>query len=257
MDVERDGIVEDFDSDVEDFDSDVEESKSSEYDEEKEIDREVEEVLAIEEEDDSLETNPGSSDGGDPEDDELELPDNEGDTDEDDDEESSSEDEEKKATEAVLFGDPERPEKSQTDDLPEEEKPGVIVLKKGASLPEIWHHIHKIDYVLEHSPKMSGITVTTNGWDSDARPYQTVRGAIQLFRDYIEAGLIGCLLSHNVKGNREAAREIYCVGYVKGKKVGNVIKYANVNTKEMFAVMEGSIKAYIALQKKWKKEEKS
>jgi hypothetical protein len=58
------------------------------------------------------------------------------------------------------------------------------------------------------------VSVVTDSWRGDARPFAIIPGAKKLFARAIDRGLIGLLIYHDF---HDVSRNVYCIAYQKGK----------------------------------------
>jgi hypothetical protein len=108
-------------------------------------------------------------------------------------------------------------------------KPMVIHLRKGMTPKEHQEFVLKIHKELEEN-KPTSVTVSTPNWAKDSRPFPLIPGAKRLFADSIDAGMIGCLLQHDL---RVAAREMYCIAYANATKEDNNLVFENINPNDV------------------------
>jgi hypothetical protein len=130
------------------------------------------------------------------------------------------------------------------DDLTSKNKTAVIHLNKGLTDTQIKAFIIKIDAQLsETCPKE--VKVVTNEWSKDPRPFPLIIAAKKLFEKYGDEGLIGCLLAH---GLHQAAREVYCIGHIKAKTVGDNLVFANIDANHFRDVSMRSATKFLHLK---------
>lgn len=138
-----------------------------------------------------------------------------------------------------------------------ENQPVVIKLKKGFNEHQISLFVSTIDKTLTEM-KPIDVVVITEEWDSDVRPYPCIPAAKNLFRKYIEKGLLASLLN---KGYYKTAHEIYCVGYVKGKEHKGRIEFKNIEKSHFEQIVIKSLENFVPydeqkLQGSWNGENK-
>lgn len=182
-----------------------------------------------------------SSSEYDPERDELELP---------EDISSDDGDDDSSLVEEELFG-PTGVEETK-EETKEESKPGILVLRKKLSKADIHAFIVRADRILSKGG-FASVEVTTRDWEQDARPYQLIPGAVKMFREYCDEGLLGLLLEHKY---HTTMRDTYCVAYETGKKKRDRIIYQNVKYEKMEKILRRSAEAYLEVMKAANEEQK-
>lgn len=134
-------------------------------------------------------------------------------------------------------------EESTKEDAPKN-KTAVIHLNKGLTDPQIDAFIIKIDAQLSET-NPTEVKVVTNEWSADPRPFPLIIAAKKLFERYGDAGLIGCLLAHNL---HQAAREVYCIGHIKAKTSGDNLVFANIDANHFRDVSMRSATKFLHLK---------
>lgn len=95
--------------------------------------------------------------------------------------------------------------------------PVAIKLKKGFDRLGMQKFIKRVDkfLMMRNERKLTTrVIVTTEEWKDDVRPFACIPAAKKMFAKYAEAGLLASLAFNNFT---DAAREFYCIAYVKGK----------------------------------------
>lgn len=121
----------------------------------------------------------------------------------------------------------------------------LIHIKKGLDMNKIKEFIIRIDAQLQERP-FENLNVVTDDWASSGEFFALIPAAKKLFAKYSEAGLLGCLISHNYQ---EAAKKLYCVAYVKGKKSGDSIIFSGIDQHEYRSKAKASVAEYAAILK--------
>lgn len=122
----------------------------------------------------------------------------------------------------------------------------VIHLQKGLDLPHIKEFVVRIDAQLQEKA-FERLNVITNDWDSSGEFFALIPAAKKLFAKYSEAGLLGCLLSHNYQ---DAAKKLYCIAYAKGKKTGgDNVTFSGIDQQDYRTKAKASIAAYALILK--------
>lgn len=129
--------------------------------------------------------------------------------------------------------------------------PIVIKLKKGFDQLGMRKFIREINEFLvkssEEGKKISKITVTTEEWKNSVQHFIFINAAKKMFAKYAEQGLLAVFVFN---GFLEAANELYCMGYVKGKPNGKGVVFKNVNMadfKQKLAVSAENLHKYSTL----------
>lgn len=123
-------------------------------------------------------------------------------------------------------------EAKQEVDISTTAAPLTIKLKKGFSREGLREFIKQVDKVLQMRNE-KGLTttvrVTTDEWHNDVRPFMCIPAAKRMFSRFAEAGLLASLAFNNFI---DAAKEVYCVAYVKGKEKDGKVEFTNINPED-------------------------
>lgn len=105
--------------------------------------------------------------------------------------------------------------------------PIVIKLKKGFDQIGMRKFIKEIDVFLASRKGLpTTVKVTTEEWARNIQHFVFINAAKKMFARYAEQGLLAVL---TFNGFLEAANQMYCIAYVKGKPVGTGVQFKNVD----------------------------
>jgi hypothetical protein len=132
------------------------------------------------------------------------------------------------------------------------EEGATIHLQKGFTQLQIQEFIVRINAQFKEGSYKT-VSVVTNDWDSASEPFMLIPAAKKLFAKYIEAGLLGCLVAN---GYHEAAKKMYCIAYIKGKRDGDNVVFKGMVTSDYKEKAARSLVTFTELMKKVKIEPK-
>ena len=134
---------------------------------------------------------------------------------------------------------------SKSEEKSERQERAMIHLKKGLDRTQINEFIIRIDANLREV-LFEDVNVITNDWEKSGEFFPLIPAAKKLFSKYVDAGLLGCLLS---RGYIETAKKVYCIAYCKGKKKDETVVFSGVHAEDYKNKCEKSFAAYSSLMK--------
>lgn len=105
--------------------------------------------------------------------------------------------------------------------------PIVIKLKKGFDQIGMRKFIKKIDvFLVSRKGLPTSVKVTTEDWARNTQHFVFINAAKKMFARYAEQGLLAVL---TFNGFLEAANQMYCIAYVKGKPKAAGVEFKNID----------------------------
>lgn len=119
-------------------------------------------------------------------------------------------------------------------DYIKEAKNVTIKLKKGFDKIQMRKFIQEVDdFLFSRKGIPTNVHVTTEDWKGkDPNPFMVIPAAKKMFSKFCEMGLLASLVLH---GFMEAAKNVYCVAYVKGRMKNEGVEFKNVDVEDFKA----------------------
>lgn len=134
-------------------------------------------------------------------------------------------------------------EAKESPKIPEKKKNKTLIkIKKGLQNHEIQAYLKEINTALKDRPDV--VDLYCPDWANENTHYAMLPACKKLLVKYCEAGLLGCLITHDYQ---KVAHELYCCAYVKGKLEGDKIKFQQVDINDYKIKTMESVKTFWTL----------
>ena len=131
-----------------------------------------------------------------------------------------------------------------SDSNPKSEKqPLVLVLHKFQTKEEVLDMLFQATRTVLEKDNVDVCRIAIRGFEGDSRHPVQIKAAKRKYAEACEVGLLGFLVSN---GFEAAAREVYCMAYLKGKVriQNNSVRFKHANEKDIAERFKSSSEAY-------------